>query len=152
MGALARKKVAQKYSWGNVVDNYLDLWDDLAGLPVNQEEEARLRGAVHPANPHYMDIFGAYYSSRMAEACRSGRTVRWSRAGEAVYRGRDKLVIYQLIEDNIQEDSVRRMLFAARKPVPLEKLADSVFNGAGRFSDRDFLLLWALKHDLLEFV
>jgi glycosyltransferase involved in cell wall biosynthesis len=145
MGELARKKVAQEYSWEIIVDKYLNLWDSLAELPVSREEEKRLRGAVHPAHPHYMEIFGSYYSSRLAEACRSGRTVRWSRAGEAVYRGRDKLVIYQLIEDNIQEDSVRRLLFAARKPVALEKLAGSAFAGAGRFSDRDFFVVMGLK-------
>jgi glycosyltransferase involved in cell wall biosynthesis len=152
MGGLAREKVAREYSWDSIVDRYLNLWESLAALPVDQKEETRLRGAVHPANPHYMEIFGAYYSSRVTGACLSGRMVRWSRAGEAVYRNKDKLVVYQLVEDNIQEDNVRRLLFAARKPVPLEKLAGSALAAGGRFSDRDFLLLWALKHDLLEFV
>jgi hypothetical protein len=150
MGALARRRVLGAYSWDGVVRQYVDLWDRLAALPVSREEETRLRGARHPAHPPYMEIFGAYYSSRLDEACKNGRMARWSHAGEAIYRGRDKLVVYQLVEDNIQEDNLKRLLFSARKPVLLEKLVNG--SGAGQISDGDFMLLWALKHDLLEFV
>jgi hypothetical protein len=150
MGALARRRVLREYSWDGVVRQYVRLWDRLADISISREEETRLRGARHPAHPPYMEIFGAYYSSRLAEACKNGRMVRWSRAGEAIYRGEDKLVVYQLVEDNVQEDTLQRLLFSARKPVPLAKLVNSP--GSGRISDGDFMLLWALKHDLLEFV
>jgi glycosyltransferase involved in cell wall biosynthesis len=152
MGAFARKKVVQEYSWNNIVTQYVRLWEALVAVPINPEEETRLRGARHPASPSYMDIFGGYYSARLDDACKSGRKVRWSRAGEAIYRDKDKLVIYKLIEDNVQLDKLKRMLFAARKPVLLEELINTGLTCAGEFSDRDFLLLWALKHDLLEFI
>jgi glycosyltransferase involved in cell wall biosynthesis len=152
MGTFARKKAVREYSWSNIVAQYVSLWEALAAIPINLEEETRLRGARHPASPSYMEIFGGYYSTRLDEACKSGRKVRWSRAGEAIYRDKDKLVIYKLIEDNVQLENLKRMLFVARKPVLLEELIKTGLTCAGEFSDGDFLLLWALKHDLLEFV
>ncbi|MDR0828294.1 MAG: glycosyltransferase family 4 protein [Desulfovibrio sp.] len=152
MGETARKICLQEYSWDKIVVRYLDLWDTSAAMPISREEESRLRGATHPARLHYMEIFGGYYSSRLAEACKDGRKVRWSRAGEAVYRGKDNLVIYQLIEDSIQKENVKRMLFVARKPILLEQIRNISLSGPKQVSDKDFLLLWALKHDLLEFV
>ncbi|MDR2892174.1 MAG: glycosyltransferase family 4 protein [Deltaproteobacteria bacterium] len=170
MGNKARERALRDYSWDRVVDLHLALWEELANTSLPPEEEARLRAARHPSCPSYMDIFGGYYSRRLPGSAntssslalssgdKSGhdlnledcRMLRWSTSGEAVYREQDFPVIYSLIEDSLPLPELKRLLFAARRPIALSELAER-FAGVGG-TDRDFLLLWALKHDLLEII
>lgn len=156
LGEAGRERALAEFSWDVIVGRYLALWEELAALPLDREEEERLRRAVHPSHPPYMEIFGGYYSSRLGSPEQGGRRLRWSRSGEAVYRGLDFPVIYQLIDDEIRLEELKRLLFAARKPLPLDELRglSPARPGAagGPRRDADFLLLWALKHDLLEFI
>ena len=158
LGEAARKRALAEFSWEVVVGRYLALWEDLAAVPLGPEEESRLRRAVHPSFPPYMEIFGGFYSDRLGSpnqnSGQAGRQVRWSRSGEAVYRGLDFPVIYQLVDADIRLEELKRLLFAARKPLALDELRRNLSDesGNGPRTDRDFLLLWALKHDLLEFI
>ncbi|MDR1124562.1 MAG: glycosyltransferase family 4 protein [Deltaproteobacteria bacterium] len=167
LGEAARKRVLAEFSWKAIIKRYVALWEELAAKPLRPDEEERVRRAVHPAFPPYMEIFGDYFSARLGSSPASSgensaennggqsRRVRWSRSGEAVYRGLDFPVIYQLLDAEIKLEQLKRLLFAARRPLPLEELrrqCPAPAHGQGARADRDFLLLWALKHDLLEFI
>lgn len=154
MGGAGRERALAEYSWPRVIRLYTGLWDELAGIALTAAEESALRSAGEPARPPYMDIFGSYYTMNFSTAAASGRMVRMSRTGEAVYRGLDFPVVYGLIEHEIDMEALRRLLFSARKPVPLGSLVSTERPGLVRGAPRDaeLLVLWALKHDLLEFV
>ncbi|MDL2306940.1 glycosyltransferase family 4 protein [Desulfovibrio sp. OttesenSCG-928-C06] len=151
MGECGRQRAVADYSWSRVIDYYVALWDELAAAGLEPGEEERLRAAVHPAFPAYMDVFGGYFTDRLGALEQDGRMVKWSATGEAVYRGRDFPVIYQLIDDAVCLDDLKRLLFKARNPVSLSELAGDAACTAPHH-DKDFLLLWALKHDLLEVI
>lgn len=155
MGAAGRRRALESYTWRKVVEQYIDLWAELNDTPCELPEEPLLRpheAVFHPARMHSMEIFGNYYTLRLNELAASGKKLVWTKAGEAVYRNLDFPVVYRLIESRVSEDRLRRLLFMARKPVPAAELRAALYNmlEPGIIHDHDFLLLWALKHDLLE--
>lgn len=157
MGAAGRERVLASYTWDKVLERYLELWDELNSAPCALPEDAALRplkAVRHPSGPAYMDIFGAYFTRQAADLEQAGVYLRWSAAGEAVYRGKDFPVLYRLVEDRVDTDKLKQLLFAARRPVKAAGLRSLALKLApeGGPRDGDFLLLWALKHDFLEFV
>lgn len=154
MGRSGRARVLEKYTWAGVVGEYLELWEELNAAPCGLDGPPAARPMPqvrHPMHSPYMDIFGSYYSAQIGDLAEAGREVRWTEAGEAVYRGLDFPVIYRLVEDCIEPELLKKLLFAARKPVRVSSLRAVLHASAGELPrDRDFLLLWALKHDLLE--
>lgn len=81
--------------------------------------------------------------------------IQWSKRGEAVCRGLDFPVIYALVGTLFAQDALKKLLFTMRKPHPLAKgqeIAAALAREHALPGDSDFLLLWALKHDLLELV
>jgi hypothetical protein len=100
-----------------------------------------------------MDIFGGYYAWRIDAPAVQGKKLVWSKAGRAVYYGADFPVIYRLTERYIKPENLKKFLFAARRPVTvaaLRKVCRGLSPGDAP-GDEDFVLLWALKHDFLEF-
>lgn len=154
MGRAARE-TALGYAWENIVARYMALWRELAEKPLRPGEEERLRRSVHPCEVDYGCVFAGYYSSGLSDMAHAGAAIQWSRRGEAVYRGRDFPVIYSLVENSFSQEALKALLFAMRKPQPLAKgqsVAARLHREHGLSGDADFLLLWALKHDLLEFL
>lgn len=151
----AGRKMALSYTWENIITRYMALWDSLAEKPLLPGEEERLRQSVHPCEVNYGRIFADYYSSRIQDMACGDVKIQWSKRGEAVYRGRDFPVIYTLMENSFSLEAVKRLLFSLRKPLPLatgRETAAELTQEYGIPGDNDILLLWALKHDLLEFV
>lgn len=105
-----------------------------------------LREAVHPLHMPYGEVFGGYPTAQFDRAM----AVRWTRAGEAVYRKQEFPVLYTGVERQVPPARLQRLLFAARHPVAAGQLLD-VLTGEGMDDEAaGFLLLWALKQDLLE--
>lgn len=156
MGRAGRERALVGYTWEAVIERHLELWDELNSTPCKLDGEPAARPrqlSRHPMHPPYMDIFGDYYSERAGALAEAGREAVWTEAGEAVYRGRDFPVIYRLVEDRIDMELLKKLLFMARRPVGIAALRAELAKAAGALPyDRDFLLLWALKHDLLELV
>jgi hypothetical protein len=75
----------------------------------------------------------------------------WSAFGQKVYQGAALPVIYPGIAGRVDLERIRKLLFAARKTTSLQELET-------RLVDRNqctpeaarFLVLWAIKQDLLE--
>lgn len=146
---------AMHFSWDRIVERYMALWRDLAATVLSRKEEERLRCSFHPSELEYSRLFSGYYSTTLGEAAEQTRAVQWSKRGEAVCRSRDFPVLYALIADGLPQEGLKKLLLAARKPLPLtgaRAVSERLHKEYGASGDRDFLLLWALKHDLLEFV
>lgn len=144
MGAAARKRVENKFSWRSVAERHVTLWDGLWNEPVDAEA---LRGHVHPLHMPYARAFAGYPTRVFG----SDLVLRWTRTGEAVYRGRDFLTVYAGVEDRVDPETVQRTVFFARRPLAADDLLRKVMASKGTgFEQARFLILWCLKHDLLE--
>ncbi|MDR2124396.1 MAG: glycosyltransferase family 4 protein [Desulfovibrio sp.] len=156
MGETGRQQVLAGRTWRHVVRNMLDLWAELnetpCPLPENPGERRRC-ALVHPSCPPHTDIFSGYYTLRADDPDLAGKKLVWSKAGKAVYHGRDFPVVYRPVEEHVDPETLRKLLFTARKPTAWAELAAlcaAQTKGPGP-SDGEFMLLWALKHDFLEF-
>lgn len=147
MGHAARRHVCQTYSWQSVIWRYVKLWDSLwhKHLPAQQMQE--LRELQHPLHVPLAEAFSGYPSMELADSLR----LRWSRAGEATYRGREGLLLYGGMQSFIEPEWVQRLLFFARKGASVASLRDELATQAGIAPElAAWCVLWALKHDLLE--
>jgi glycosyltransferase involved in cell wall biosynthesis len=157
MGEAGRRRVLAGLTWRHVVLRWLDLWEELneAPCPLPEDPRERPRNALqHPACPPHTDIFRGYYTLRADDPVLAGKKLVWSKAGKAVYHGRDFPVVYRPVEGHLDPEALRKLLFAARKPIAWAELAArcaAQAKGPGP-ADEAFTLLWALKHDFLEFV
>ncbi|MDY0305972.1 MAG: glycosyltransferase family 4 protein [Desulfovibrio aminophilus] len=144
MGRAGRKRVLEQFSWTEVIRRHVALWDELNALPVDEE---RARAARHPLHPEFGGLFG-HYPTRTLEP---GTLLTAGRTGQAFYRGQDFPLIYAGLENLVEEAALKTLVFLARKPVTAGELERRLGENAGLSSDRArFLLVWALKHDLLE--
>ncbi len=143
MGRAAREHVLANYAWEKIITEYLALWEELRAKPVDREA---LREAGHPLQFSFARLFEAYGTDELSADLR----LSWSRAGEALYRGKEAPVYYAGMEDFIAERVLRKMLFQARKSISVAELRAGLreFGLAGE--EADFYILWALKHDFLE--
>lgn len=139
-GSTARARVAANYTWDTVARSHVALWEELAASPV-----AERPGNVHPMHPSYGTVFGGYYTRLLAPAM----VVRWTKFGEAVYRGKDFPAVYAGVERLVQLEALRKLLFSARKDTPVASLLPHG-SPSSEGERAAFLVLWALKHDLLE--
>ena len=146
MGEAARKRVLENFTWDHCVRRHLALWEELWAEAPPSGPIAR-----HPLFPGYAEVFGGYYSTRLAAPELRETRVRWSRAGEAVYRGLDFPVIYAGIERLVAPERLKKLLFAARRPIPLANLLPAPEAAhSPEYEQAAFLVLWALKQDYLE--
>lgn len=154
MGLKGRARVAAAFGWDTVLDHYLACWDSLNAIPVSAHEEQSLRAAAHPLHMPYAELFGQYPSAVLDGAMQ----VVWTAAGEAVYRNREQPVIYEGIAASVDPQTLRHMLFLARRRISVARLCvllaeqDTPAASGSRPHSRTYeaLVLWALKHDFLE--
>ena len=184
MGQAGRKRVESLFVWEKIIPQYVKMWEDLRNQPVLPMSPVPLgalgppvspvspvsapsplsplssgppcsndlSGKPHPAQLAYAQLFAGHFELSLNENMR----VRWSRAGEALYRGFEAPVFYagveKMLPPELQQQLLRGLMFQARKPVSVGELVRHL-NGAGRFGEQaDFIVLWALKHDFLELV
>jgi glycosyltransferase involved in cell wall biosynthesis len=155
MGRAARERVLAQFAWPVVIQSYVDLWEELAARPVDQDQE-QLRSVRHPAHTDYGRVFAAYPTESYDPAL----TVVWSRTGQAVYRGREGVVVHGGLAAFVREFVVGKIPFLARHPIAMEALAERIRElepspGESAMSQMSMEearchVLWALKHDLLE--
>ncbi|MDL2271774.1 glycosyltransferase family 4 protein [Desulfovibrio sp. OttesenSCG-928-I05] len=165
MGANARERVTGGFTWEHCVERHCALWEALARKAeragpsgrAGHTDPALVAGHAghtgthrHPLFPAYPRIFGGYYSELLSSEAANAISVRWSEAGEAVYRGRDFPVVYAGVERLVPLDALKKLLFRARKPVPLAALLPAMDGESAGYEHAAFLVLWALKQDLLE--
>ncbi|ADU64254.1 MAG: glycosyltransferase family 4 protein [Pseudodesulfovibrio sp.] len=145
MGAAARQRVLDHYTWAGVIKQYAALWDGLWREPA---DPAPLRTMHHPLAMPYGTLFGHYPTRTLDPAT----LVRAGATGEAFYRGRDFPMLYSGLAGTIDPDAARKLVFLARKSVDtstlIRKLVEAV---PGMDQDSATVhILWSLKHDILE--
>ena len=146
LGEAARRRVLELFTWAKVVDAYVALWDRLWGVSVDAE---RVRTVTHPLHIPYGRVFASYPSQSFDPALR----LRWSGAGQAVYRGRDHYYLYAGVAAAVDPAAVKTLLFLARKVETAGRLVQRLATAHELLPETArFHLLWALKHDLLECV
>lgn len=144
MGRAARERVVAGFSWESAVRRHLDLWDRLWAAPVDREA---VRAATHPLHLPYARVFAGHPSRVLGPDL----GLRWTRAGEAVYRSQDHAVLYAPLEGRIDPGELRRMLLLARAGTTAGALLRKAGENLGLPVERArALLLFGLKHDLLE--
>lgn len=144
MGQAARRRVEEYFSWPRVVEMYLELWERLWDEPLGASRESI--PSRHPMDMRHAEIFSGYPTKLLTDEV----VVRATTSGKAVHRGLEHPVIYAGIEDLIDPEDVRKLLFFARKDIPLSALKEKTAAAVDGGRDLGFLAAWCLKHDLLE--
>lgn len=140
MGLAGRRRVEERYGWDRVIQDYLALWEELWTLPAAAQVQA------HPLEMRYGHGFGHYAANAQPDMM-----LRLSTLGDRVYRGTALPVIYPGIADRVEMDGLKKLLFAARKPATFQSLLDRLAAMEDVSPERArFMVLWALKQDLLE--
>lgn len=145
MGAAARKRVEETYSWPSVIDRYVALWDELWKEPA---DAISLRDTPHPLAPDFGRLFGHYPTRSLSD----GLLLKAGRMGEAFYRDRDYPNLYAGMHGAVDVDVVRKMVFFARKPLDVATLVHKVSGTVSRLDNSQIEnhILWALKQDILQ--
>jgi glycosyltransferase involved in cell wall biosynthesis len=147
MGRAGFERVRARFLWPAIIERHLQLWRELWALPVPDRD--MLRRAEHPLHLHYARTFAPYPTRTLAEADR----LRPARAGKALLSGREHPLVYAGLDAVLDAEAVRKLVFLARKGEAAGRLAEA-FCGLCPGMNREraeFHILWALKHDLLEF-
>lgn len=147
MGKAGRNAVMESYTWDCVIRQYDTLWRRLAAIPIGQAAREKLRRASHPSGPDFGWTFAGHYAYTADSEALAQRLVRLTPDGKALLENRLPLAVYAQIRNRITVDTLKGLLHGTAFPVPFGDLAKSWAEDG----DRNFLLLWALKHDLLEF-
>ena len=142
MGRRARAGMAG-YAWEAIAARHVELWERLRELPV-----PRRGAAAHPVAVPYAAVFGSYPSHSLE----TSPPLVLSRLGNAVYRGQDFPVVYEGLEGVLPMEALRPLLVLARKPLPALALCERLRAAAPHIEEEQAraLVLWCLKHDLLE--
>ncbi|WP_327083020.1 glycosyltransferase family 4 protein [Paucidesulfovibrio gracilis] len=145
MGRRARERVLGSLTWDHTVRAYLDLWKELWTLPAEPAETHR--NTPHPAQMPYALAFAGYASQQLHPE----DTFSIGRTGNAIYRRQDAPLVYPGLDTLAHEESIRRLLFLARKPATTAELTRQLLEAdvCPNEETAQALLLWALKHDLL---
>lgn len=146
LGRAARKRIVSHYTWDHILCAYEKLWDDLWQAPVESEPPCMM----HPLNLPYATIFHGYPCDHLNRET----PLVWTRYGKALYYGQEFPLIYAGLENLVDPDQVRRMLFWTRKTITCGSLVDHLEQECGSLgTDRlFFVVMWCLKHDLVEIV
>jgi hypothetical protein len=143
MGAAARTRIQEKFSWESVIKAYLRLWDELWSRPVDAEAARTWR------HPQMMD-YGTVFSGHPGAVIGPDDLLEATSAGHAVYRGLDHVIIYDGLGPEISEKAIKMLLFKARKPVAAGDLEAALAEAFDLDAEScESLVLWALKHDIL---
>ena len=148
MGQAGRKRVESLFTWDKIIPQYVEMWENLRAQPVPEN----LPKTAHPAQLPYAQLFAGHFSSVLQDhTC-----LRWSRAGEALYRGFEAPVFYAGVEKMLppetQQELLRSLMFQARKPISVAELLKHLQMAGRAGEEAEFIILWALKHDFLELV
>jgi glycosyltransferase involved in cell wall biosynthesis len=137
---------ASGYSWRAVAGRYADLWEDLWTRPVPEVPEAPAKR--HPSAVAYARVFAGFPSGTFGPDV----MLTASRLGNAVYRGQDFPLVYEGLEAVVDEQALRTVLVLARKPAPAPEIAQKLTASRPDMDEQaaQALVLWCLKHDLLE--
>lgn len=146
MGAAGREHVRRRFLWPDVIRRHLELWEELRALPAPDMET--LRRVPHPLQLPYSRVFAAYPARTLEQEDR----LRPGRTGAALLGGREFPILYAGLDNLVDAEAIRKLVFLARKGETAAQLSER-FRELCPGLDAEaasYHILWALKHDLLE--
>ena len=143
MGEAARDRALSLFTWETVAHRWLAFWEELRAVPLSPERETQLRAARHPLHLP----FGQIYAPFATAALGPHDLLHCTDMGLRLREGRLPLEALGKLPPGITAETLRPLLVLARKPMPLEQLAD---RSALPPEVLQTLVYWALKHDVLE--
>lgn len=168
MGKAAFEHTHKQYTWEKVISQYCDLWNNLWEIPIRDDEEKRMREAVHPLQMNYARIFHKHFTETLEDKLKAQVQICKTSMGDAYYKGVIDTFPYAGLELMLDKEMLHHLLFMARKPVlaslvitnlqqKYRERETSTENNTMFFEQTiqeriDFIVLWALKQDLIEIV
>lgn len=143
MGNAAQERVRAHFTWEGAIARWCAFWEELRAVPLDGPTEQRLRQTRHPLALPQGEIFAAYASAHPTPDTVLAATA----LGADVRSRRLPLEIAGKLPPQVSEERARQALTLARRPLALATLAPRL---AGSPEEGLALLLWLLKHDLLE--
>ncbi len=144
MGRAARKRIETEFSAEMLIKKYMEMWENLWKCPVSPQ-----KSFLHPSNLQYGKIFGHYTTKTLHDSL----VLQCGKTGNAVYRKKDFVTIYAGIDRIVCSEYAELLTFLARKQITcLELIANFQSKTKIKTEDAEYIILWALKHDILEIV
>ncbi|XPV76166.1 MAG: glycosyltransferase family 4 protein [Desulfovibrio sp.] len=144
MGTKARRRIEENFSWTKVIDQHIALWDELQPMADNElKYNDKDHSLQNPQTIPYSTLFQSYTTNVLQPGMMLERTA----TGDAVYRKKDFPLIYAGMEDLVTPELIHKILFQFRTPKTLQEGLQSMNTIPEEKSS--FLILWAIKHDLL---
>lgn len=142
MGRAARKRIETEFTADILIKKYMKMWENLWKCPVSSQKYF-----LHPSNLQYSRIFGHYTTKTL----HGSLMLQCGKAGNAVYRKKDFVTIYAGIDRIVHPEYAELLAFLARKPISCSKLITNFQSKIEiKTEDAEYVILWALKHDILE--
>ena len=151
MGACARKRMLTHFDWSVIVEAWLKILEEAYAAKITPFEQARLATAEHPAFLNFAQLFTRHPSYCPHTAELGQKEIRLSTRGLKVLQKKALPVTWNNLELCLQGLDIRKLLVLARHPISIAKLLSRLCETKISQESGQFAVLWALKHDLLEF-
>ena len=156
MGEAGRRRAVAEFAAPDIVDRWVTLWDELAGIAAAETDDARRArraGAMPLGMPTPYDRLFAHYATEVVDTARS--RVRLSATGLAVANRTELLQLYDEILPLVKSDIVDALFAALTSAGSLWTVIDDLVADITRStrcpeSAARFHLAVLLKRDLLE--
>ncbi|MBO4368865.1 MAG: glycosyltransferase family 4 protein [Desulfovibrio sp.] len=150
MGKKGRVHMCEHYSWQQCVERWLSLIEELWAIPISSEEENRLRTAPHPSFLSFATLFAQHPKHRAGDAFLT-RRLKLSEHGRNVLRKKEVAVTWNSLDLLMHGINVEKLLTLSRNSICIASLMQRMAEKSLSDEQLLFAILWALKHDLLEF-
>ena len=156
MGAAARHRVVAEFSWPDIIDRWVNLWDELAEIAAAEPEsarDARRTGAAALGLPTPYDRLFAHYATSTIDTSRD--RIRLSATGMAVANKTERLQIYDEILPLVKSPIVDATFQILGQSGSAWSIMDDVLAGVEKSTgcsteESRFHISLLLKRDLLE--
>jgi glycosyltransferase involved in cell wall biosynthesis len=155
-GDAGRQRAVDEFSWPSIIDRWIALWDELAGIAAaetDDERHLRRAGAMHLGLPTDYDRLFAHYATSTVDTSRD--SIRLSASGLAVANGSESLQFYDEVLPTVKSPIVdalfAALMSAGSEWTVVDRIVDDVVRSA-KCSEADalFHVSLLLKRDLLE--
>lgn len=151
MGQAARKHIETKYAWESIIRQWVALLEDLWALPLSAQEEKRLREAMHPTFLPIANIF-SHHPTEVIDTVESEKKIHLSEHGRKILEKKDFALCWPQLRVWMKEIDHRQIMVLCRKAISFKALFQKLHCSDIETEAVQFVVLWMLKHDILEFV
>ncbi len=152
MGAAARERAQRLYSFDNVVDRWVEFWEELNNTPISAEQEAVIRGAKHPHTLDYGKVFACYATHHLDDAT----LLQVTDLGTAFIARKAPWNNFALASVNLKEKLLHSLMAVIQSGCTFAHVLEAATQSDwGEDKSEENLcrhILWLIKQDLVECV